>query len=112
MYLGAMRRARQRRQAYEASCPCKQVCRCHHPAPDDMPAWAQYAFIGLLLAIIPGVIFFSPPPGPQRRTIQVRSPGGRVGTCDLVWVKTGQTCEDRLLHHECRDTGYDEAQCR
>ena len=70
-----------------------------------MPAWAQYAFLGILAAIIPVTIIFSPNPKPTQRTIHV---GTHV--CPVVFVVTGQVCSGGR-HNECHDVGYDDAQC-
>ena len=40
---------------------------------------------------------------------QVRS--GRAQVCEVVFVKTGEKCDEHLLHHECKDEGYDQAVC-
>ncbi len=64
----------------------------------------------MLVLLSPFILIFvlalvNPPPR-EKRTIVV---GSEV--CEVVFMKTGEKCEDRLLHHECKDVGYDQAVC-
>src|SRR5512135_2790448 len=103
--LGMLRRAREKREERERNCPCKQTCLCHQPEPGVSHGWGTLIVLSPILLLIIMAIF-GPLPPPERRTIHV---GNKV--CDVVFVKTGETCEDRLLHHECRDVGFDQAIC-
>lgn len=104
MYLRMMRRARERRAAYEAACPCKQTCRCHHPSPGLGEPWGTLLLLSPFL-VIGGIALMLGPPPATPRTIHV---WGHV--CPVVWVKTGQECSGRH-NNDCHDIGYDDAQC-
>ena len=104
--LGMLRRSRERREAYEATCPCKQTCRCHAPSPDTVPEWVA---VVLLLALVSGVgiaAYFSPPPKPVQRTVRVGEQ-----TCKVVFVKTDRHCDGLGRQQRCWDEGYDRAVC-
>lgn len=105
--LGMLRRARERREARERNCACNQTCDCHKPESGVSQPWAWFIILSpLILMVLLGL--FGARPTPQVRTIHV---GKQI--CEVVFVKTGETCEDRLLHHECKDEGYDKAvSCR
>jgi hypothetical protein len=100
--LGMLRRARERREERERNCPCQQACPCHKPEP-GVPFWTVPVFFVLFFGII--ALCGPLPPAPKRYV--------RVGskTCEVVFVKTGEEREDRLLHHESKDVGYDQAVC-
>jgi len=102
--LGMLRRARQRREERERNCPCKQTCLCHRPEPGIPQPWGTLLLLSPLVTIV--VMILVNPPKPAKRTIHV---GAKV--CEVAFVKTGEQCEDRLLHHECKDEGYDKAVC-
>jgi hypothetical protein len=102
--LGMLRRARERREARERNCPCKQTCDCHRPEPGIPHPWGTLLLLSPFILIV--ILTLVNPPPAVKRTIVV---GKKV--CEVVFVKTGQKCEDRLLHHECRDEGYDQAVC-
>ncbi len=101
---GMLRRARERREARERACPCKQTCLCHRPEPGIPHPWGTLVLLSPFILIV--ILVLVNPPKPEKRYIYV---GAK--RCEVVFVKTGQKCEDRLLHHECRDEGYDRAVC-
>lgn len=103
--LGMLRRARERREERERNCPCNQTCLCHRPEAGIPQPWGTLLLLSPVVAIM-GIALLGPYPPAPKRTIVV---GQKV--CDVVFVKTGQQCEDRLLHHECNDEGYDKAVC-
>jgi hypothetical protein len=107
--LGMLRRARERREERERNCPCKQTCLCHQPDPDAFPSWMPY-WMQLLIVLSPiwvmVLLVIVNPPKPEKRHVRV---GNKI--CEVIFMKTGEKCEDHLLHHECKDEGYDEAVC-
>jgi hypothetical protein len=102
--LGMLRRARERREAWEASCPCNQTCRCHKPEPGISSGWGTLLLLSPIILFAILALLGSPPP--QVRTIHV---GSKI--CDVVFVKTGQRCNGH--GGQCEDEGYDKAvSCR
>jgi hypothetical protein len=105
LMFGLLRRARKRREARERNCPCKQTCLCHKPERGISEPWGTLILLSpfLLIAVI---ALLGPSPATPKRTVIV---GAEV--CEVVFVKTDEKCNDRLLHHECKDEGYDQAIC-
>ena len=98
-----LRRARERREERERTCPCKQTCLCHRPEP-GIPFWIVPVFF---LVLFGGIALCGPlPSAPNKRYV-------RVGTkiCEVFFMRTGRTCAHHLLHDECTDEGYDQAIC-
>ena len=97
--LGMLRRARERREAWEASCPCNQTCRCHQPEKGISPGWILAGFGALILVLV-----FTAGPLPPKQIVV----GSQV--CDVVFVKTGEEHVGLAGH---RDLGYEKAvNCR